>query len=158
VCGGVPDPSVGDRCTTLDVGLFPSSPWCQLLECCLRFLCFGDSPMAAVVPVLPSVVAVEAFCSSALTSVLGAGGLLRVMASPVFADAAAVDAHSMSEVCRGVSMTSNLAAFPMRGAACGSWLVEFVPASSFGVSSGLLGGGVLRWCLKSLVGCVMYFR
>jgi hypothetical protein len=83
---------------------------------------------------------------------------LWVVASPVFSDAAATDAHSTSEVCRGVSLVSILAAFSMLGAACQSWQVEFVPASSSDVSSGLRGGGVLRWCLKSLVGCVMYFH
>jgi hypothetical protein len=147
--------------------------------------------VVAVVLVLPSVVAVEAFCSSASASVLGVGGLvgvflwcldgsfcfvmgdlmplldcylysrrwqLRVVASPVFTDAAAADARSTFEVCRGVSMTLILTVFPMLGAACWSWQVEFVPTSSSGVSSGLRGGRVIWWSLKSLVECVMYFQ
>jgi hypothetical protein len=80
------------------------------------------------------------------------------VASPVFTDAAAADARSTLEVCRGVSMVLILAVFPMLGAACRSWQVEFVPASSSGVSSGLHVGRVIWWCLKSLVGCVMYFQ
>jgi hypothetical protein len=188
VSGGVPGPSAGGGCTTLLVGLFPSSPCRRLLGCRLGFLCFSISSVVAAVPVLPSVVAVEAFCSSASASVLGLVGVflwcldgsfcfvmgdlmplldcylhshrwqLRVVASPVFTDAAAADARSTFEVCRGVSMVLILAVFPMLGAACQSWQVEFVLASSSGVSSGLRVGRVIWWCLKSLVGCVMHFQ
>jgi hypothetical protein len=77
----------------------------------------------------------------------GPAGLLWMVASPVFIDAAAADARSTFEVCRGVL-----------GAACRFWQMEFVLTSSSGVSSGLCGGRVIWWCLKSLVECVMYFQ